>query len=179
MGALMSIQTYRNITPDIHATAFIDDSACIIGQVRIGPDCSVWPMVVIRGDVNSIDIGEGTSIQDGTVIHATHDGPYTPGGQATAIGNRVTVGHKVLLHACSICDECIIGMGSIVLDEAVIEPKVLLGAGSLVPPGKVLESGYLYLGSPAKQVRALTADELENLAYSAQHYVRLKNSYAE
>jgi carbonic anhydrase/acetyltransferase-like protein (isoleucine patch superfamily) len=137
----------------------------------------VWPGAVIRGDVNSIVIGDASNIQDGSVLHVSHKTPASPAGGPLVIGARVTVGHTVILHACTIGDECLIGMGSIILDRAVIQKQVLLGAGSLVPEGKVLESGYLYLGRPAKRVRELTAEEIAYFNYSAQHYVQLAQSY--
>src|SRR5690625_4719679 len=161
------IRSFEGIHPTISSSTFVDESAVIIGDVHIGADSTVWPMSVIRGDVNSIRIGARTSIQDGSVIHATHDGPYTPGGAATSVGDDVTVGHKVILHACTIHDRVLVGMGVIVMDKAVVESDSIIGAGSLVPPGKVLESGYLYVGSPVKQVRPLTEREREHLVYSA------------
>jgi carbonic anhydrase/acetyltransferase-like protein (isoleucine patch superfamily) len=167
------IRPFQGIQPSIASSAFVDDSAVIIGDVVIGEDSSIWPLAVIRGDVNSIRIGARTSIQDGSVIHATHDGPFTPGGASTAVGNDVTVGHKVILHACTIHDRVLVGMGVIVMDKAVVESDVIIGAGSLVPPGKVLQSGYLYVGSPVRQVRLLTEREREQLVYSAGYYVKL------
>lgn len=167
------IRPFQGIQPSIASSAFVDDSAVIIGDVVIGEDSSIWPLAVIRGDVNSIRIGARTSIQDGSVIHATHDGPFTPGGASTAVGNDVTVGHKVILHACTIHDRVLVGMGVIVMDKAVVESDVIIGAGSLVPPGKVLQSGCLYVGSPVRQVRLLTEREREQLVYSAGYYVKL------
>ncbi len=167
------IRPFDGIEPTIPASAFVDDSAVVIGDVVLGEDTSVWPTAVIRGDVNRIRIGARTSIQDGSVVHATHDGPYTPGGASTTVGDDVTVGHKVILHACTIHDRVLVGMGAIVMDKAVVEADVIIGAGSLVPPGKVLESGYLYVGSPVKQIRPLTEKEKEQLLYSAGYYVKL------
>lgn len=173
----MSIRDFEQSSPVIDDTAFVDESAVVIGNVDIAADVSVWPLVVIRGDIHRITIGAGTNIQDGSVLHVTHDSEYSPGGFALSIGESVTVGHKAILHACTIGNHCLIGMGSTVLDGAVLEDKVMLGANSLVSPGKHLKSGYLYLGSPAKQARALTDDEMAWLAYSANHYVELKNRY--
>jgi carbonic anhydrase/acetyltransferase-like protein (isoleucine patch superfamily) len=172
------IRDFERSRPQIDDTAFIDDSALVIGDVTVGEDASIWPMAVVRGDVHSISIGARSNIQDGAVIHVTHDGPYSPGGTPTLVGTDVTVGHRVVLHACTIEDACLIGMGAIVMDGALIRREVILGAGSLVPPGKELESGYLYVGNPAKRVRALTEQEREQLRYSAEHYVRLKNRYS-
>ena len=171
------IRPYRGILPRLGSCVYVDESAQVIGDVELGDDASVWPMAVVRGDVNRILIGARTNVQDGSVLHVTHDGPYTPGGVDLRIGDDVTVGHGVILHACRIGHRCLIGMGSRVLDQAVIEDDVMVGAGSLVPPGKRLTGGHLYLGSPVKAVRRLTTEELANLKYSAGHYVRVKNHY--
>lgn len=173
----MPIRSFEQHTPRIHPTAYIDDTALVIGAVEIGEDSSVWPMSVIRGDIQHIRIGARTSIQDGTIIHVTHDSRFCPGGQPTIIGNDVTVGHKVILHACTIEDYCLIGMGSIIMDKAVVQSRVTIGAGSVVPPNKVLESGFLYVGSPVRQIRPLNDRELEFLEYSAQNYRRLRERH--
>jgi len=173
----MSVRSFEQYTPLIHPDAYIDESAVVIGNVEIGEDSSVWPLCVIRGDIQRVRIGARTSIQDGTVIHVTHDSRFCPGGQPTLIGNDVTVGHKVILHACTIEDFCLIGMGAIVMDRAVVRSRVTLGAGSLVPSGKVLDSGFLYVGSPVRQVRPLNERELAFLEYSAQNYRRLKERH--
>ncbi|GMR16697.1 MAG: gamma carbonic anhydrase family protein [Gammaproteobacteria bacterium] len=173
----MTIRNFENKQPQIHATTFIDDTALILGDVKIGEDCSIWPLTVVRGDVNSIQIGNNTNIQDNSVLHVTHDGPYNPGGFDLIIGNNVTVGHRVILHGCHVGDSCLIGMGSTVMDGATIESHTLIGAGSLVTPGKYLESGYLWMGSPARKIRKLTDDEIESIEYSAENYVKLKNQH--
>lgn len=173
----MTIRKFEDHWPRIEASAYIDDAALVIGDVEIGEDVSIWPMCVVRGDVHSIRIGARTNIQDGTVVHVTHDGRFTPGGQPTVIGNDVTVGHKVILHACTVEDLCLIGMNAVIMDKAVVQSRVIVGAGSVVSPGKVLESGNLYVGSPAKKARALSDRELEFLAYSAENYVKLKNQH--
>lgn len=173
----MSIRSYTGIKPIIGQRVYIDESAVVIGKVTLADDASLWPFAVARGDVNTITIGARTNVQDASVLHVTHDGPYSPGGMPLTIGADVTVGHKCLLHACTVGDRCLIGMGSIVMDGAVVGSDVLLGAGSLVSPGKRLESGYLYRGSPAQKVRALTEEERGMLLYSAQHYVRMKDRY--
>jgi carbonic anhydrase/acetyltransferase-like protein (isoleucine patch superfamily) len=175
----MAIERYRHIQPKLGARVYIAPSAVVIGRVSIGDDSSIWPNAVARGDVNSIEIGARTSIQDGCVLHVTHDGPYSPGGRALTIGDDVTVGHRVVLHACTIGNACLIGMGSILLDDVVTEELVILGAGSIVTPGKRLESRSLYVGSPARRVRELKPQEIEFLTYSAAHYVKLKNEYLE
>lgn len=175
----MPIRPFEQHTPRIHPTALIDETAVVIGHVDIGEESSIWPLCVIRGDVQRISIGARTSIQDGSVVHVTHDSRFCPGGQPTVIGNDVTVGHKAILHACTVHDFCLIGMGVIVMDQAVIEARVMVGAGSVVPPGKVLEAGFLYVGSPVKKVRPLNPTELEFLEYSAQNYQRLKNRHQQ
>lgn len=172
-----NIRSFKNITPSIKNSSYIDEAACVIGDVVIGEDCSVWPMVAIRGDVNIIRIGDRTNIQDGSVLHVTHKGPLSPEGNALHIGSDVTIGHGAVIHACTIGDQCLIGMGSVVLDAAVIKKGAMIGAGSVVSPAKVLEGGYLYIGSPARQVRELNQKEKDFLVYSAQHYVNLKNEY--
>ena len=172
-----NILPHHGAKPVIPASCYIHPSAQIIGEVTLGEHVSVWPGAVIRGDVNYILIGEDTNIQDLAVLHVSHKSDWDPEGAPLVIGARVTVGHSVILHGCTIGDECLIGMGSIVMDKAVLEPRVLLGAGSLVPEGKVLESGYLYLGRPAKPLRPLTADELAYFDYSARHYRALAESY--
>ncbi|MGH8370077.1 MAG: gamma carbonic anhydrase family protein [Gammaproteobacteria bacterium] len=173
----MPIHPFETELPVIGARVYLHDTTVVIGQVEIADDVSLWPYVVARGDVNAIRIGARTNVQDLTMLHVTHDGPYSPGGFPLLIGADVTVGHKCLLHACTIGDRCLIGMGSIVMDGAVIEDEVLLGAGSLVSPGKRLRSGHLYRGNPLQQIRALRSEELEMLRYSAAHYVRLKDAY--
>lgn len=170
----MSIRPFEQYLPQIHPSAYIDETAQVIGNVTIGEDSSIWPMSVIRGDVQGICIGQRTSIQDGTVVHVTHDSRFCPGGQPTWIGNDVTVGHRVILHACTVEDFCLIGMGAIVMDKALVRSRVMVGAGSVVPSGKVLDSGFLYVGSPVKAVRPLNERELEFLEYSARNYQKLK-----
>lgn len=171
------IRTFEGITPVTAATSFIDETAVVIGDVTIGEHTSIWPMVVIRGDVNRITIGDRTSIQDGSVLHVNHADEHNPGGDPLIIGSDVTVGHKAMLHACTIEDRCLIGMSSVILDNAVVKTNTVVGAGCLVPPGKVLESGYLYVGAPARQARKLKDEELAYLDLSAQHYVQLKSRH--
>lgn len=173
----MTIKSYKDISPVIGQKVFIDDTAVVIGDVTLGEDVSIWPMCVVRGDVNKIIVGKRTNIQDGSVMHVTHPHKTMPDGYALTVGDNVTVGHKVILHGCHVHDNCLIGMGSTVMDGAVIHPNVILGAGSLVSPGKELEGGYLWLGSPARKIRPLTDDERKWIEYSATHYVNLKNDY--
>ncbi|MGQ3887871.1 gamma carbonic anhydrase family protein [Legionella sp. CNM-1927-20] len=171
------IRPFENKVPSLGQGVYIDPAAIVIGDVRLANDVSVWPMAVIRGDVNSIYVDEGTNIQDAAILHVTHDGPFTPGGRPLILGKGITVGHRAVLHACTIENYCLIGMGALLLDDVHVEEKVIIGAGSLVPPGKRLDSGYLYLGSPVKPIRELNKAELEQLEYSAAHYIRLKNKY--
>lgn len=174
---IANTSAYRDITPQIGADVYIHATASVIGDVVLGDHASVWPGAVIRGDVNHIRIGAGSNVQDLSVLHVSHKSTWDPDGSPLIIGDNVTIGHKVILHGCTIEDECLIGMGSIVMDKVIVQKNVLLGAGSLVPEGKVLESGFLYLGSPAKKVRALTEAEIAHFLYSANHYIKLKNSY--
>ncbi len=172
--AIVAIRCYQGKVPQLGARAFVDDSAVVLGDVELGEDASVWPMAVVRGDMHSIRIGARTSVQDGSVLHITHAGPFNPDGYPLIVGEDVTVGHNVTLHGCTLGSRILVGMGSIVMDGAVVEDEVVIGAGSLVPPGKVLESGYLYVGSPVKQARPLTEKERAFFAYSAANYVKLK-----
>lgn len=172
-----SVRTYLHYTPQLGQRVMIDPSSVVIGNVELADDVSVWPLVVIRGDVNAVKIGARSNIQDGSILHVTHQSNYNPAGYPLLIGENVTVGHKAMLHGCTIGNRVLVGMGSILLDGAVIEDDVMIGAGSLVAPGKHLESGYLYIGSPARRVRALTPAELEGLRYSANNYVRWKDEY--
>lgn len=153
------------------------ESSQVIGDVCLADDVSLWCNTVLRGDVNHIVVGRGTNIQDFVMCHVSHKTESKPQGSPLIIGNYVTIGHAAILHGCEIGDECLIGLGSIVMDDARISSQVMLGAGSLVPPGKQLESGFLYVGRPAQRVRQLSASELSYLRYSAEHYVRLKNNY--
>lgn len=173
----MSIRSYNNITPSIADKVYIDKQAAVIGDVHIGIDSSVWPFTSIRGDVNKIRIGERTNIQDNSTIHVSHDSKHNPGGVPAIIGDDVTIGHQVIVHACTIGNRCLIGMGSIIMDKVIIEDETIIGAGSLITQGTELEGGYLYMGRPAKRVRLLSDEEKAYLTYSAQHYVKLKDSY--
>ena len=169
----MTIETFEDLTPRIHATAYVAESALVLGDVEIGADSSLWPMTVARGDIHRIRIGARSNLQDGSVLHVTHDGEHAPGGFAIMVGDEVTVGHRVILHGCTLEDRCLIGMGAIVMDGARVCSGAMVGAGTLVSPGKVLEGGYLWLGSPARRVRPLSDREREYLAYSAAYYVAL------
>ncbi|MGQ5523527.1 gamma carbonic anhydrase family protein [Chitinimonas sp. PSY-7] len=173
----MSIRPFKGNVPRVPVSAYVDESAVVVGEVVLGENVSIWPGAVVRGDVNHIHIGRDSNVQDLVCLHVSHKRPEDPLGAPLIIGERVTIGHQVTLHGCTIGDECLIGIGTIVLDRAVIEPRVMIGAGSLVPPNKVLKSGHLYVGRPAQLVRPLTEDEIKHFAYSAQHYVRLMHAH--
>ncbi|TGV19033.1 gamma carbonic anhydrase family protein [Pseudoalteromonas sp. MEBiC 03607] len=173
----MTIRSYKGITPTYDNSVYIDESSVLVGDITLGKDSSVWPLVAARGDVNYIRIGERTNIQDGSVLHLTRASKSNPDGYPLIIGDDVTVGHKVMLHGCQLGNRILVGMSAIVMDNAVVEDDVIIGGGSLVPPNKRLESGYLYVGSPVKQARPLTEQERAFLKISADNYVQLKDEY--
>ena len=173
----MPLSNYLKITPSIAERVYLHPSAQVIGEVKIGADASIWCNAVLRGDVNRIEIGRGTNVQDLSIGHVSHKTPDNPAGSPLIVGDYVTIGHSVILHGCTIGNECLIGMGSIIMDNVVIPDRVMVGAGSLVSPGKALESGMLYMGRPAKAVRKLTEQEIAYLRYSAEHYIRVKDDY--
>jgi carbonic anhydrase/acetyltransferase-like protein (isoleucine patch superfamily) len=173
------IRTFENIAPTLGANVYVDPQSCVIGDVHLADDCSVWPFAVVRGDVNRIRIGARTNVQDNSVLHVTHDGPYSPGGVALVIGEDVTIGHGVILHACTLGNRILVGLGTRILDKVVVEDDVFIAANALVTPGKVLKSGWLYGGQPARPMRELKPAEIENLRYSAAHYVRVKNRHIQ
>lgn len=175
----LSLRSFNGMQPKVGERVFIDRSAVVIGDVTIADDSSIWPLVVIRGDMHSIRIGARSSVQDGTICHITHAGPFNLDGWPLHIGNDCTIAHSVTLHGCHIGNRVLIGMGSIVMDGAIIQDDVVVGANSLVPPGKTLESGHLYVGSPAKKVRALTAKEMDYFTYSSANYAKLKDQYLQ
>lgn len=174
---MTTIRTLEGKTPSIAKRVFVDPTAVVIGDVTLEDDVSIWPMATLRGDVNSIHIGKACNIQDAAILHVSHDGPYTHGGHPLILEKGITIAHRVTLHGCHIESFCLIGIGAIVLDGVHVEDHVMVAAGSLVPPGKVLKKGHLYLGNPARAIRVLTDAELENLEYSAQHYIKVKNKY--
>jgi carbonic anhydrase/acetyltransferase-like protein (isoleucine patch superfamily) len=181
MNSLENKNVYRfmNEHPQLGARVFIDPRASVTGSVLLGDDVSVWPMTVIRGDVNRITIGARSNIQDGCILHVTHEGPWQPDGLPLVIGEDVTVGHGAILHACTIGDRCLVGMGAIVMDGVVLEADSMVAGGAVVPPGKLVHSGTLWRGNPARQARELSESEIRNQAYSAHHYVRLKDLYLQ
>lgn len=171
------VRSWQGRHPVLGKRVYVDPAATVIGAVELGDDVSVWPGAVIRGDVNRIVIGARTNVQDGAIIHVTHDGPYTPGGAPCLIGRDVTIGHGAVVHACTLGDACLVGIHATILDGAIIETHAFVGAGALVAPGKRVGAGELWLGSPARCVRTLDARAIEQLDYSAAHYVRLKDAY--
>ena len=172
------LRPYRGKFPELGLRVYVDPVASVIGDVVLGDDVSVWPFTVIRGDVNVVRIGARSNLQDGCVVHVSHDGPHSRmGGFATVIGEDVTIGHKAIVHACSIGNAVLVGMGAIVMDGARVGDHAMIGAGSVVPPGKVVGEGELWVGNPARFVRRLTDAQVEGLRYSAAHYVRLKDEY--
>ncbi|GHC80460.1 gamma carbonic anhydrase family protein [Pseudorhodoferax aquiterrae] len=160
----MALYALDERTPQVAETAWVAESAQVIGGVALGPDSSVWPGVVIRGDSGPISVGEGSNIQDNSVLHADEGVPLT-------IGKHVTVGHQVMLHGCTVGDESLIGIGAIVLNNAKIGRNCLVGAGALVTEGKEFPDGSMIVGSPAKVVRQLTPEQIEGLRRSARHYM--------
>ncbi len=177
MSKYYSVRNFLEHQPSLGERVYVDPSATVIGKVKLANDVSVWPGTVLRGDLEHISVGAYTNIQDNSTLHVTHDGPYSPGGFPLRVGEYVTIGHGVILHACTVGDRCLIGMGSIVLDGAVIGDQAMLGAGSLVSPGEQITGKQLWFGRPARPIRDLTDKELEMLDYSAQHYARLKDKY--
>ncbi len=165
------VRAYGQQQPRLGDGVFAAESAAIIGDVVIGPESSIWYGTVVRGDVFPIRIGAQCSIQDNSVVHVTG------GKHGTVVGDRVTVGHRAILHGCTIGDECLIGMGAIVMDGVQVGSHCIVGAGSLVSPGTVIPEGHLALGSPARVVRPLRSGEFEHIRLSAAHYVDLAASY--
>ena len=172
-----SLRSFGGHTPQLGARVLIDPSAVVLGDVTLGDDVSVWPQVAIRGDMHTITVGARTSVQDGTVLHITHAGPYNPDGWPLTIGCDVTIGHGAILHGAQIGNRVLVGMGAVVMDGAVVEDDVVIAAGALVTPGKHLKSGFLYGGSPAREMRPLSAKEMDYFVYSAQNYVKLKDQH--
>jgi carbonic anhydrase/acetyltransferase-like protein (isoleucine patch superfamily) len=174
----MPTAAYRGVRPTLGPGTYIDPAAVVIGDVVLGADASVWPMAVVRGDVNYIRIGARSNVQDGSVLHVTRPYPGSEAGWPLIIGDDVVIGHKVTVHGCTIGNRVLVGIGAIVLDGAVVEDDVMIGAGALVSPGKRLTSGGLYLGSPARRARDLTAAEIARIPAMAGFYVDLKNEYS-
>ena len=172
-----SVTPFNGTSPSFDESVYIDPAARVIGDVTFGKDCSVWPFACVRGDMHRIRIGDRVSVQDNSVLHITHAGPFNEAGWPLIIGSDVTIGHNAVLPGCTLGDRIRVGMGSMVMDGAVVEDDVVIGAGTLVPPGKRLESGHMYLGSPCRQVRKLTEKELKFFSYTAGNYAKLKDQY--
>ncbi len=166
------IQTYKEHTPQISESAYIAPSAVIIGEVSLAGNTSVWPQVTMRGDMAPITVGEGSNIQDNSVVHVNADLP-------TSIGRNVTVGHGAIIHGCTIGDTCLIGMGAIILDGAVIGDESIVGAGSLVTPGKTFPPRSMIIGSPARAIRELTDQEIEGIRDNGERYVLYASEYRD
>lgn len=175
----MTIRAYLNHVPQLGERVYVDEAAVVIGKVSLADEVSIWCGAVVRGDVNTIQIGKRSNVQDGSVLHVTGGSANHPAGSPLIIGEDVTIGHHVTLHGCIIGNRVLVGMGAIVLDDAVIEDEVMIGAGSLVPPRKRLQSGLMYMGSPAKAVRELTEAEKAFLRQSAQNYVATAAVYRQ
>lgn len=173
------LRSYQGIYPKLGQRVFVDPSSVVLGDATLGDDVSIWPLVAVRADMHYITIGHRSNIQDGSILHITHASDINPEGFALNIGDDVTVGHQVMLHGCTVGNRVLIGMSSVVMDGAIIEDEVMLAAGSLVSPGKVLQSGYLYMGAPAKKIRALTQQERNFFVYSAKNYVKLKDLHLQ
>lgn len=174
-----NIRSYLEHTPQVDNSCYIDSMAVVIGDVHLAENVSVWPFAVVRGDVNSIRIGKNSNVQDHCMLHVSHKKADKPEGSPLIIGEDVTIGHHVILHGCTIGNRVLVGIKTVILDDVIIEDDVMIGAGSLVPPRKRLESGYLYVGSPVQKVRPLTDKEKEFIPYSARHYVKVANNYQE
>lgn len=173
----MNLRPFRDKFPVLGQRVLVDPAATVIGDVELADDVSIWPGAMVRGDVNYIRIGARANVQDGAIIHVSHHSPYNDAGHPTLIGADVTIGHGAIIHACTIEDTCLIGMGATILDGATVKRHSLVGAGAVVGPGKTVGEGELWLGNPARAARKLSVQEIESLLYSAQHYVRLKDQY--
>ena len=173
----LKLRSFKNISPKIGLNTYVDEASVLVGDIEVGADSSIWPLVAGRGDVNIIRIGDRTNIQDGTILHVTRFSEANPTGFPLIIGNDVTVGHHCMLHGCTLGDRILVGMGAIIMDGVIVEDDVFIGAGTLVPPNKRLESGYLYMGNPMKQARPLKESERAFLKQSAINYVVLKDEY--
>ncbi|MDR0780026.1 MAG: gamma carbonic anhydrase family protein [Pseudomonadales bacterium] len=171
------LRPFANKLPVLGQRVYVDPAACVIGDVELADEVSIWPGAVLRGDVNFIRVGARTNIQDGSIVHVSHHSPYNEAGYPALIGADVTIGHGAIIHACTIGDGCLIGMGATVLDGAAVGKHALVGAGAVVSPGKQVGEGELWVGNPARFKRVLSEREIESLLYSAQHYVRLKDQY--
>jgi len=174
---MSSIRSFHGLCPELSPTAYIDPAAHVIGHVAVGHDSSIWPTAVVRGDAHRIRIGERTNIQDGALVLVTHDTQYTLGGFAVTIGSDVTIGHGAVLHGCTVQDASLIGMRATIMDGCLVKRHALVGAGAVVPQGRVVGEGELWVGNPARCVRLLSSDEIQQIYYVARQYVKLKSQY--
>ena len=178
IGRMSNLRPYKGITPKCADSAYVDESAVVIGDVTIGDKSSIWCTCVARGDVNFIKIGKRSNIQDASVLHVTHKNPDKhPEGYPLIIGDDVTIGHRVTLHGCTLEDRTFIGMGAVVMDDAVVQSDSMVGAGALVTAGTIVESGWLYVGVPAKKKRRLSDEEIKWIKQSALNYVAYSRDY--
>ena len=173
----MPTRPYRGVLPTLEPGVYIDPTALVIGDVVLGRDVSIWPMAVVRGDVNHIRIGARSNVQDNSVLHVTRPYPGSDAGWPLLIGEDVVIAHSVTVHGCTIGHRVLVGIGAILLDGVVVEDDVMIAAGSVVPPGKRLESGGLYVGNPARRVREITAAEKARIPTMAGFYIDLKDEY--
>lgn len=175
-----NIRTFKGIAPKLGARVYVDPAATLIGDATLGDDVSVWPGAVIRGDMHWIRIGDRTNVQDNAVLHTTHaSDDFNPEGFPLSIGSDVIIGHSAVLHGCTVQDRVLIGIGAIINDGVVVESESIIGAGCVVPPGKRLEGGHVYIGNPARASRPLSEAERKFLGYSPMNYVRLKDQYLQ
>ena len=176
---MSKLRAHNGHTPQLGQGVYIDPAATVIGDVVLGEDSNVWPGAVIRGDMHRIRIGARSSVQDNAVLHITHAGPFNEEGHPLIIGDDVIIGHQATLHGCTLGNRILVGIGAVILDGAVIEDDVVIAAGTLVPPGKRLVSGYMYKGAPSQQARPLSDRERAFFTYTAANYVRLKDTYLQ
>lgn len=162
------IQSIKGISPQLPSSCFLAENSTLIGDVKLGENCSIWYNAVVRGDVNSIEIGDETNIQDGAIIHCTYQ------KASTKIGNRVSIGHKAIVHGCTIHDDVLIGMGAIVMDHAVIESGSIVAAGAIVTAGTRVEAHSIFAGIPAKRLKTVSEDNLEMIKRTAKNYTLYK-----
>ena len=173
----MTIKAYKGTLPVLGNNVYVDPAALVIGKVELGDDVSIWPLAVVRGDVNFIRIGARSNVQDGSVLHVSRPFPGNDAGWPLIVGEDVVIGHKVALHGCRIANRVLVGIGAIVLDDVDVAEDIIIGAGAVVTPGKRLESGFLYVGNPARRSRELTPAEVARIPKMARDYVALKQDY--
>lgn len=176
---MKNIRSFLGFHPEVSLLAYVDPAAHVIGNVTIGDESSVWPCAVIRADTHAIRIGARTNVQDGAMLNVTHDAQYTLGGFSLTIGDDVTIGHGAALHGCTVQGACLIGMNATILDGALIKKHSIVGAGAVVTHGVVVGEGEVWLGNPARCVRMLSSDEIQQIYYAAKQYVRLRSHYRE